>query len=416
MAERADFIENEADRLPHQEARLAIVGISGTETKYLSCKHIERGIVFSPGRVITPCCANPATGLVPELVPFNGKNFSVDAMLQARAQMITRHKAGDIAKECRGCPRLTEREWNDAEMGRYPIDEVTVAPFSSCNIRCNYCYTVTNPEQTSPLAKAPRVLPVFEELIERRLLAPYATVRFSGGEPTLSLEFEPLLTLLNNYGVRSVVYTNATKRSEAIMDALRRDQVELILGIDAATAEVYKAIKKMNYHEKVWKVVADYCAAMRPDGVNKVWAKFIFCLENYREAAQFVRRADAAGAKYIYYDFDSTRVRAGHLRNGVGLPEEVADYVAVLRHECIMRGITTEFAESGLAWVTPERTERIERALERLARSGDSAHAAPSVAPCASKPDLLRIALLAAQAGLLWLTPGQPDGGVRELS
>jgi organic radical activating enzyme len=379
---------------------LAIVGAAAATSKYLSCRHLERGMVFSPGRVITPCCMNPATGLVPELVPFNGKDFSIDAMLEARAQMISRHKAGDIVNECRACPRLTERQWDAAEIGSYAIDDVTVAPFSSCNIRCNYCYTVTNPEQTSPLSKAPRVLPVFEELIERKLLAPHATVRFSGGEPTLSPEFEPLLTLLNNYGVRSVVYTNATKRSDAIMDALQRDQVELVLGIDAASTQVYKAIKKMNYHDKVWKVVAEYCAAMRPDAVNKVWAKFIFCLENYHEAANFVARADSAGAKYIYYDFDSTRVRPGDLRNSVGLPEEVTGYVALLRHECMKRGIIVEFAEAGLAWLTPERTRRIEGELERLDHVEGAASLAAAM-PGTGQLDVRRLALIAAQAGLL---------------
>ena len=97
--------------------------------RYLSCRYIERGIVFSPGRVITPCCVNPATGLVPELVPFNGSDFSIDGMLEARAEMIRRHKSGDIVKGCQGCPRLTEREWNIKETGPYAIDEVTVAPF-----------------------------------------------------------------------------------------------------------------------------------------------------------------------------------------------------------------------------------------------------------------------------------------------
>ncbi|MFZ2066898.1 MAG: radical SAM protein [Xanthobacteraceae bacterium] len=363
-------------------------------------------MVFNPGRVITACCMNPATGLVPELVPFNGPDFSVDAMLRAREQMINRHKAGDIAKECQRCPRLTEGEWSAAEMGTYAIDDVTVAPFSSCNIRCNYCYTVTNPDQTSPLSKAPRVLPVFEELIKRKLLAPHATVRFSGGEPTLSPEFEPLLTLLNDYGVRSIVYTNATKRSAAIIDALKRDRVELILGIDAATVGVYKAIKKMNYNEKVWKVVAEYCAAMKPDAENRVWAKFIFCLENYREATQFVQRAEAAGVKYVYYDFDTTRVRAGDLRNGVGLPEEVTDYVAALRHECARRGIIVEFAEAGLAWLTPERVARIEREIGQLER-GRGSCAFEGAALGTNQVDALKLSLIAAQAGLIGFVPGR---------
>ena len=58
------------------------------------------------------------------------------------------------------------------------------------------------------------------------------------------------------HGVRCVVYTNAIKRSDAIMHALSKDQVKLVLGIDAASIGVYKTIKKMNYNEKVWKTIS----------------------------------------------------------------------------------------------------------------------------------------------------------------
>jgi pyruvate-formate lyase-activating enzyme len=364
---------------PGGEGGLAIVGASAAPPrKYQSCRFLERGIVFSPRRVITPCCVNPATGEAPVLVPFNGGDFSVDALLAAREAIISRHKAGDIDRDCQGCPRLTEDEWSTEQMGSYAIDEITIAPFSSCNIRCNYCYTVYDPKSNAPLSKAPRILPVFQELIDRKLLAPYATVRFSGGEPTLSPEFEPLLQMLTAYGARSIIFTNATKRSEAIIEALKNDRVELVLGIDAATVEVYKAIKKMNYNEKVWKVVAEYCAAIPPGATNKVWAKFIFCIENYHEAAHFVRRADEAGAKHVYFDIDASRIE-GRLRHPPTLmPEIVTDYVAVLRHECRKRGIVAEFAQAGLPWLNAERTERIERELARLDRC-EPASSAPVV-------------------------------------
>src|ERR1700722_15331321 len=336
-------------------------------TSYLSCRFIERGIVFQPRRVVSPCCSNPATSDFPVFVPFDGSESILDAVLDARADIVPRPKGGDIAPQCRGCPRLEEADWAKA-MTPYAVDEITIMPFSSCNIRCNYCYTVTKGPWISPLSNAPRVLPTFRALIERKLLDPHATVRFSGGEPTLSPEFESLVELLTGYGARCIIYTNATKRSDAIMEALRRDKVELVLGIDAASVQVYKAIKKMNYFDKVWKVVAEYCGAVRPDAVNKVWAKFVFCVENFHEAAHFVRRAATAGAKYVYYDVDSSRL-SGRYRSGEPLPEIITDHIATFRHECMKQGITAEFAQVGLVWLTPESTERIERELARLMRA-----------------------------------------------
>jgi len=339
---------------------------------YPSCRFIERAVTFYPGQ-ITACCANPATGLTPLIAPFTGGELSAEMLLEGRSRIKARHKAGEIVPECRDCPRLTEDEWSVRQLGEYAIDEVTIAYFSSCNIRCNYCYTVTNPELTAPLSKAPRLLPTFQQLIERDLLAPYATVRFSGGEPTLSPEFEQLLVLLTNHGVKSVVYTNAVKRSEAIIEAIRRDKLELIIGIDAASVGVYKMIKKMNYNEKVWQVTAQYCSALQPNATNKVWAKFIFCLENYREAYDFVQRVEAAGARSVYYDFDASRSRPDTMRAGIGLPEEVSDHVALLRHECARRGIEVSFAQAGMAWLTPEREARIDQEFRRLQAGGFSA-------------------------------------------
>jgi organic radical activating enzyme len=337
---------------------------------YLSCHHLERGLVFWPNKA-TACCANPVTGQMPALAPLTAE-LTAEEIIAGRQRIIARHKAGDIAPECRQCPRLTMGTWAPEEgFGNYAIDEVTIAHFTTCNIRCNYCYTVTQPERAAPISKAPRLLRTFEKLIAGGWLAPYATVRFSGGEPTLLPEFEPLLTLLSDYGVHSHVYTNAVKKSPAILNALKRDKVELILGIDAAHRETYQQIKKMDYNEIVWANVADYCAAQKQDATNKIWAKFIFCVENHREAADFVERAAAAGVRYVYYDFDVSRLRE---RAAEGpLPEEVADQTAILRHESAIRGIEATFAQAGLAWLTPEREARVEARLHGLQREHDRA-------------------------------------------
>ena len=303
------------------------------------------------------------------VAPFNG-DITAQAIIEGRARIINRHKSGNIVSECHGCAHLQVEAWDaPGVLSPYLVDEVADAHFTSCQIRCNYCYTVTAPELAAPLSKAPRILRTFELLLSENHLAPNSIVRFSGGEPTISPEFEPLLTLLIDYGVRCVVYTNAIKRSDAIIYALGRDQVELVLGIDAASVPVYKAIKKMNYNEKVWKNVADYCARQRPNAKNKVWAKFIFCIENYHEAAHFVQRAADAGATHVYYDFDASRKDPQNLRGGTDLPDEVADYAALLRHECAAKGIAVEFAQGGMGWLTPKRRERMERELTRLGLS-----------------------------------------------
>jgi organic radical activating enzyme len=340
---------------------------TGATQRYASCRHLERGLVFYPG-ALHACCANPATGLTPRLAEFGSGGLpTIERVRAGRNRVRERHKAGDIVAECQGCPRLEEFEWeSDKFRTEESVDEITIAHFTTCNIRCNYCYTVTREaEWTAPVSKVPRLLETFSQMIKTGELAPYAKVRFSGGEPTLLPEFDALLTLLSEYGATSVIYTNAVKRSQSIIDALQRDRAEVIMGIDAATSAVYKAIKKMDYNEAVWKNVAEYCANERPNATNPCWAKFIVTEENYQETDLFVRRAAEAGVRHVYYDVDASRIESRGGRNGA-MPEEICDSIALLRYECLARGIEVSFMQVGLAWLTPERERRIEAEFGRL--------------------------------------------------
>ena len=51
------------------------------------------------------------------------------------------------------------------------------------------------------------------------------------------------------------------------------------------------------------------------------------------------------------------------------MPEEIADKVALLRYECAIWGIEVAFMQVGLAWFTPERNARVERAFESLVQA-----------------------------------------------
>src|SRR4051794_3687128 len=87
-------------------------------TKYLSCRHIERGLAFG-GRSVTACCGNTHTGAMPTIVaPFAG-DITAEAIMEGRARIIMRHKAGEVVPECQSCAHLTEQEWSIKNLGPY---------------------------------------------------------------------------------------------------------------------------------------------------------------------------------------------------------------------------------------------------------------------------------------------------------
>ena len=64
-------------------------------------------------------------------------------------------------------------------------------------------------------------------------------------------------------------------------------------------------------------------------------------------------------------------------RSAEHLPGEIADRIARLRYDCFVQGIETSFAESGGAWLTPERSAYIDNEVARLQQQGIHAPPAP---------------------------------------
>jgi molybdenum cofactor biosynthesis enzyme MoaA len=302
---------------------------------YHSCEYIEGGVVFYPKK-ITACCVSHGPKGQPKLIDFDGGELPLEDIQEWRRNTIAAHKRGEFVPDCDGCPLLVKRAWG--QQTEHSIHMVTIVHYSHCNLRCGYCYTVTAPHLNIKPKKVYDLLPIFKQLIETRALSPKAEIRFSGGEPTILGEFEDLLDLVSAYGPRIRIYTNVVVRSEAVLRALAKKRVELVMGIDAATDEVYKAVKGRNVNKQVWDNVAAY-VAIDPDNC---WAKMIIRRDNICDVKAFVDRCVECGVRKVYYDLDGN----------IGAIEEKADdiYVnalALLKYECEKQGIETACAEVG---------------------------------------------------------------------
>ncbi len=331
---------------------------------YYSCEYIEGGIVFYPTR-LTACCVSHSNGAgQPRIVDFSGGELPIEKIQAWREQTIAAHKREEFDPQCKGCPLLVKRTWG-SEPSRQ-IHMITIAHFTHCNLRCNYCYTVLRPDLTIKAKKVYDLLAVFRQMIDSRLLSPQAEIRFSGGEPTVLPEFEDLLDLVSAYGPRIRIYTNAVVRSAAVLRALAKRRVELVLGIDAGTDEVYKEVKGRSVNKQVWNNVAAY-AAIDPDNC---WAKMIVRRENIGDVTRFVERCVESGIRKVYYDLDANIPPI----KGNRLDQVYVDAVALLKYECEKRGIETQCAEVGTNFFSNDQVlDRVEKVYDEIAARDEEA-------------------------------------------
>jgi sulfatase maturation enzyme AslB (radical SAM superfamily) len=333
--------------------------------EYHSCEYIEGGIVFYPNR-ISACCVSHGNGHAgqPRLTEFAGGGFPIAKIQEWRTKTIEAHKRGEFIPDCKGCPLLVKRAWGKARENS--VHMITIAHYTHCNLRCGYCYTVLRPDLNIKPKQVYDLLPIFKDLIDTGALSPKAEIRFSGGEPTILGEFEDLLDLVSAYGPRIRIYTNAVVRSEAILRALAKRRVELVLGIDAGTDDVYKAVKGRNVNNQVWGNVAAY-VGIDPDNC---WAKMIVRKENIDDVVPFVERCIENGVRKVYYDLDATLLPTAERK-----AEDIyIDTLARLKYECEKNGIETSCAEVGVnSFSGDEVIHRVEAAYDRIARDDDEA-------------------------------------------
>ena len=109
-----------------------------------------------------------------------------------------------------------------------------------CNLKCTHCYADSGPEL--PLDDGMAVADWFAVLEESAVLG-CKRVQFLGGEPTLHPELPALIGHARALGFERIcVYTNGTRFTPAVRDALREHAVELAFSVYAATAAVHDGI------------------------------------------------------------------------------------------------------------------------------------------------------------------------------
>jgi organic radical activating enzyme len=319
----------------------------------------ERMICFAP-ESINGCCFNQKTGKAPRLGNYGpGGTINIDALVSAKREHLAAVRRGEVPDACVDCPSRQKNQWPESP---YLFNDIVVGQITACNTDCYYCESNSNTAPVVvPARTAPRVLAVLKEMDARAYIDPNATIRFSGGEPTLLREFEQIVDYFIATGRRFFVNTSGVKFSPAIERMLCTGNLQnrLVISPDAASPETYKAIKRIDVGKRVWDNIARY-AQIAPDILE---VKYIVLPENWHETGDFVDKCHKIGVKRVSFDVDYRPLIAG-IRSS--LTDEIVEAIAILVYEAKQRGMSVYHSGSGDGtWKYGDGQARLEAAMRR---------------------------------------------------
>ena len=302
--------------------------------KYLDCEWMKHSIHFFHDN-IRMCCSN-ATGVI-FYDDFKGGDIDWNYVYEKRKQAVSSINSffGNYPKECIGCCEIQAR-LKDKPILPFPniIKKVYIQNFMSCNAKCIYC-TFGDVERGLRY----RVLPHIKTLIEKNLLDDKAAVYMSGGEITISPEFEELLSTLSNYLNNKVeIFTSGIKYCKSIEEAFVNDKLTMLLSVDCSSPEAYKQIKRVDGYNQVVDNLKKYVNAS-DNAKNSITLKYILCdgiNDNEQELIGFINLASELGIKRVRLDVDFEKYK---ISNNLSVPEHYYKLYDLFKEQAKLHGL-----------------------------------------------------------------------------
>jgi len=147
--------------------------------------HFENGIVSA-------CCTRP-TPLLTKNIDYS--TLTLEELQNARKAFFDGINDGSRS-DCDGCGLLIEKDENSIRMDK--INALILLPFTTCNLRCNYCY-LSHEELGKKLElEKTKILPIIQNLHEIGFLSENFALVLGGGEPTLLKDIDETLQFMEN--------------------------------------------------------------------------------------------------------------------------------------------------------------------------------------------------------------------------
>lgn len=248
-----------------------------------SCKYIEKGTYFSLEGA--RCCVH-ASIVSPVIITgdeIRNNTDTYDLVVQRRRELfaaINGFGEGQTGS-CLFCHHLKEKKFKDVNfeyLGGEPLPcGMGIQHYTHCNERCTYCFYTRENKFVEPQYD---ILGYLEQFRKRGKLRGNNWIDFSGGEPAMLKNFDEILSYFLKHKLGTiVVYSNASKYSQSIYDALKTNKVILTTSLDTGLASTYKKLRGVDAYSKVIGNLIRY----RNSGTSGLWLKYVICDINRTE-------------------------------------------------------------------------------------------------------------------------------------
>lgn len=273
---------------------------------YRSCHSIEGELFFNHLNKIGYCCMLTPNGGQPVLYEnYNGELIDWEDFFKKRDEHIELMKKGGSLPACSDCLWIKNAKWDVRSKSlRYVLLNVWV----KCNLFCVYC---SNHSDLNVLnnTKEYNLIPVLKDMIDKKVITSNTKIDIAGGESTLDSNFNELLSLLIDNGIKNInINTNCTIFSESIKKGIEKGVVSIITSVDSGTSKKFEYIKKKNLWNKVWKNITEYSKHIdKLNNKNSIRTKYIILPkinDSKQEILKFILKSKKANVSGVILNID----------------------------------------------------------------------------------------------------------------
>ena len=225
--------------------------------KYLDCPYLKHSLHFFYNE-IRACCSN-SKGPVFYSNVNNDTNIDIDYIYEQRKKIVDKINSSKsevaIPDECKNCYMINDflSDKKVTDFDNY-VNRLYIQNNMSCNAKCIYCcFDYLGKGQLY------NAIPVIKSIMDKNMIDKKCTLILSGGEITISPQFEELITILDeNLDSQISLATSGIKYSKSLEKIFAKNKCWETLSLDCGCRETYLKLKQVDCFDTVVNNIREY--------------------------------------------------------------------------------------------------------------------------------------------------------------